>query len=80
MISPYSLYKILSLLSNGATGNTQKEVLELLYPSREIDSSLLGKINSNMAQLNSNIKSEDIIDESNSNQCSGGDCKGNRII
>jgi serpin B len=75
MISPYSLYKILSLLSNGATGNTQKEVLELLYPDREIDSSLLGKINSNMAQLKSNIKSEDIIDESNSNQCSGGDCK-----
>ena len=75
MISPYSLYKILSLLSNGSTGNTKKEILELLYPDKEIDDTILEKMNSKIYESNSNIQSEDEIDDSNPKQCSGGDCK-----
>ena len=64
MISPYSLYKMLSLLSNGAIGNTQKEILELLNPDKEIDESILEKINSNIFESITNIESENEIDDS----------------
>ena len=64
MISPYSLYKMLSLLSNGAIGNTQKEILELLNPDKEIDESILEKINSNIFESITNIESENEINDS----------------
>ena len=75
MISPYSLYKILSLLSNGSINNTQKEILQLLFPNKNIDNSLLQKINSNIIQTQLNIESENIIDNSNPNNCKDGECK-----
>ena len=37
MISPFSIYQVLSLLSNGAKGDTQKEILKTLYPDKEIN-------------------------------------------
>ena len=64
MISPYSLYKMLSLLSNGAIDNTQKEILELLNPDKEIDESILEKINSNIYESITNIESENEINDS----------------
>ena len=58
MISPFSIYQVLSLLSNGAKGDTQKEILKALYPDKEINENLLNKINSNINQIISNIESE----------------------
>ena len=58
MISPFSIYQVLSLLSNGAKGDTQKEILKALYPDKEINENLLNQINSNINQIISNIESE----------------------
>ena len=58
MISPFSIYQVLSLLSNGAKGETQKEILKVLYPNKEINENLLNQINSNINQIISNIESE----------------------
>ena len=32
MISPFSIYQALSILANGAIEETQKEILEVLFP------------------------------------------------
>ena len=58
MISPFSIYQVLSLLSNGAKGDTRKEILKTLYPDKEINENLLNQINSNINQIISNIESE----------------------
>ena len=58
MISPFSIYQVLSLLSNGAKGDTQKEILKALYPDKTINENLLNQINSNIEQIISNIESE----------------------
>ena len=58
MISPFSIYQVLSLLSNGAKGDTQKEILKALYPDKTINENLLNQINSNINQIISNIESE----------------------
>ena len=68
MISPFSIYQVLSLLSNGAKGDTQKEILKVLYPNKEINENLLNKINSNINQIISNIESEG-KDDSTNNYC-----------
>ena len=60
MFSPLSIYQILSLLSNGAKENTQKEILKILFPNEEPNEDLINKINSNMKQIISNIESENI--------------------
>ena len=76
MISPFSIYQFLSLLANGATGYTRKEVLQAFYPNKEIDNdtdtdTLLNGINSNMKEILSNIALEDV-------KCPDGkDCKIN---
>ena len=56
MISPFSIYQVLSLLSNGAKGDTQKEILKALYPDKEINENLLNQINSNINQIISKIE------------------------
>ena len=60
MFSPLSIYQILSLLSNGAKENTQKEILKILFPNEEPNEDLINRINSNMKQIISNIESENI--------------------
>ena len=70
MISPLSLYQFLSLLSNGASGDTQKEILKVLFPDKEMD---INKINENVNEIISTIESEN---EKNSNSiCLEGDCQ-----
>ena len=75
MISPFSLYQVLSLLSNGAKGDTQKEILKVLYPDKEINDNLVSEINSNMNTILSNIESENIEDTSKIKICDGDGCK-----
>ena len=58
MVSPLSLYQILSLLANGASGETQKEILNMLYPDQIIDNNALNILNSNIEQIISIIDSE----------------------
>ena len=70
MISPLSLYQILSLLSNGALGETQKEILKVLFPDKEID---INKINENVNEIISTIELEN-TKKSNS-ICLYGDCQ-----
>ena len=50
-ISPLSIYQIMSLLSNGASGNTQKEIIQALIPDSKIDIKTQLKLN----DVNSNI-------------------------
>ena len=67
MISPLSIYQYLSLLSNGAVGDTQKELLQVLLSENELEdktSNLIAKINSNNIEIISNIKSEYLEDDS----------------
>ena len=58
MISTLSLYQALSLLANGASGETQKEILKVLYPEQNIDNNILNLLNSNIEQIFSIIESE----------------------
>ena len=37
MISPFIIYQVLSLLSNGAKGETQKEILEVIASKEEVE-------------------------------------------
>ena len=78
MISPLSIYQFLCLLSNGAVGDTQKELLQVLFPEKELDEktdALIEKINSNNIEIISNIESEDLEDENNHQKCSSENCK-----
>ena len=61
LISPFSIYQILSLLSNGATAETQKEIFQTIYPNKEINKNLLNDLNSNINETISNIILENSI-------------------
>ena len=46
-ISPISIYQIISLVSNGANGITQEEILQSLFPKNNFDKSIQIKLNLN---------------------------------
>ena len=48
VVSPFSIYQILSLVSNGAYGETQKEILKVLIPYKNIDNETQNTVNLNM--------------------------------
>ncbi len=50
-ISPLSLYQILSLVSNGAVGKTQEEILNVLVPNNKINKKIQLSINANNQQI-----------------------------
>ena len=50
-ISPLSIYQIVSLVSNGASGITQKEILQALIPDSKIDKKSQLKINNVNSQI-----------------------------
>ena len=66
MISPLSLYQALSLLCNGASGETQKEILKVLYPDKNKD---IEAINNNIKELISTLESENSKDSGQSPYC-----------
>lgn len=77
MFSPFSIYQILSLLSNWAKENTQKEILKVLFPDKKPNEDLINKINSNINQIISNIESEDSKTSKTNDYCIKGEdnCK-----
>ena len=50
-ISPLSIYQIMSLVSNGANGNTQKEILKSLIPFNDNDLKLQIELNKNNVNI-----------------------------
>ena len=68
MISPLSIYQLLGLLSNGASGNTRKEILQVLFPNKEINDNILNDLNSKVKQMILNLESENIIESSPSEE------------
>ena len=50
-ISPLSIYQIVSLVSNGASGITQKEILQALIPDSKIDKKSQLRINNVNSQI-----------------------------
>ena len=51
LISPFSIYQIFALMSNGANGETQDEILQTLLPLHYSEDNILKKINSNMKNI-----------------------------
>ena len=78
MISPLSIYQFLCLLSNETIGNTQKELLQILFPEKELEdktNTLIEKINYNNIEIISNIESEDLEDDNYRQKCSSRNSK-----
>lgn len=50
MISPFSIYQVFSILSNGPEDVTQKEILQVIFPDNEIEDNYytLTQINNNL--------------------------------
>ena len=81
MVSPLSIYQVLGLISNGASGNTLKEILQVLFPGQQVTDNFVEKINTNIKEIISHLESEKVID-SNSRlnlNCEGED-KENCVI
>ena len=56
LISPLSLYQILSLLSNGANEMTQQEILQTLLIDENISNKTLDELNSNNEKIINDAK------------------------
>ena len=56
LISPLSVYQIISLLSNGAKGKTQEEILQTLLIDENISDKTLDELNSNNENIIKDIK------------------------
>ena len=56
LISPLSIYQIISLLSNGAKGKTQEEILQTLLIDENISDKTLDKLNSNNENIIKDVK------------------------
>ena len=56
LISPLSVYQIISLLSNGANGKTQEEILKTLLIDENISDKTLDELNSNNENIIKDIK------------------------
>ena len=73
MISPLGLYQVLSILSNGANGETQKEILEVIASKEEVknNNKILDNINNNFKNILSNLSilnTEELSNENTHNQ------------
>ena len=56
LISPLSIYQIISLLSNGANGKTQEEILKTLLIDENISDKTLDELNSNNENIIKDVK------------------------
>ena len=56
LISPLSVYQIISLLSNGAKGKTQEEILQTLLIDENISDKTLDELNSNNENIIKDVK------------------------
>ena len=60
LISPFSIYQILALTSNGVSEETLKEMLEVLIPYKNIDNEIQNIINSNLIQIIEKITPKEV--------------------
>ena len=58
IFSPLSLYQVLSLVLNGAAGETQKEIFKVLFPDKDFDEQVIKDVNSNIEKIIGDIESE----------------------
>jgi serpin B len=58
IFSPLSLYQVLSLVLNGAGGETREEVFKVLFPDKDLDEQLIKDVNSNIEKIIKDIESE----------------------
>jgi len=61
MFSPLSLYQVISLVLNGASGKTREETFKVLFPDKDLNEQLIKDINSNIEKIVTDIKPEDNI-------------------
>ena len=66
MISPFSIYQVLSILANGAIDETQKEILQIIFPENEIEdnNSILTQLNNNFINILNDLSKENVIQPS----------------
>ena len=66
MISPFSIYQALSILANGAIEETQKEILEVLFPDKDISDNnyTLTQLNTNFIKILNELSAEDFVEPS----------------
>ena len=66
MISPFSIYQALSILANGAVEETQKEILEVLFPDKDISDNnyTLTQLNTNFIKILNELSAEDFVEPS----------------
>ena len=66
MISPFSIYQALSILANGAVNETQKEILEVLFPYKNISDNnfTLTQLNTNFIKILNELSKEEVPLES----------------
>ena len=82
LISPFSIYEILTLTTNGAVNETQKEMLEVLVPYKKIENKTLESLNSNLINIIKNFsnKKENIFSENIINYDNHSDEENNFIF
>ena len=61
MFSPLSLYQVISLVLNGASGKTREETFKVLFPDKDLNEQLIKDINSNIEKIVTDIKPKDNI-------------------
>ena len=58
MFSPLSLYQVISLVLNGASGKTREEIFKVLFPDKDLNEQLIKDINSNIEKIVTDLKPE----------------------
>lgn len=58
IFSPLSFYQVLSLVLNGANGETQEEVFKVLFPDKDLDEQVIKDVNASIEKIIEEIESE----------------------
>ena len=58
IFSPLSLYQVISLVLNGASGKTREEIFKVLFPDKDLNEQLIKDINSNIEKIVTDLKPE----------------------
>ena len=79
LISPFSIYQILALTSNGAAEETLEEMLKVLIPYKNIDNEIQNTLNLNLIDIIEKITPKEEIqnDNENNNEKNNGNKKEN---
>ena len=66
MISPFSIYQVLSILANGLVDMTQKEILQVIFSDNEVEDNnyTLTQLNNNFTKILNDLSKENAIEPS----------------